>query len=78
MVICVSLCNCYESSRFIGRLRDPEVITMTYLPVTTIPLAVNSPATQRILGAVAMFNCRQGMCLRHILGTYVGLITLFA
>ena len=42
MVIDTSLLNCYESSRFIGRLDDPEIVTMTYLHVTIIPLAVNS------------------------------------
>ena len=45
MVIDTSLCNCYEWSRFIGRLDDPEVVIMTYLPVTAIPLAVNSDMT---------------------------------
>ena len=46
MVIDTSLCKCYESIRFIGRFDDPDVVTMTYLPVTTIPLAVNSDITR--------------------------------
>ena len=45
MVIDTTLRNCYESSRFIGKLDDPEVVTMTYLPVTTITLAVKSGIT---------------------------------
>ena len=46
MVSDTSLCKCYESSRFIGRFDDPEVVTMPYFHVTTIPLAVNSDITR--------------------------------
>ena len=42
LMVSIPLCAIAESSRFIGRLDDPEVVTMTYLPVTTTPLAVNS------------------------------------
>ena len=45
MVIDTSLRNCYESSRFISQLDYPEVVIMTFLPVMTIHLAVNSDIT---------------------------------
>ena len=43
MVIDTSLCTCYASRRFIGRLRWTG--SRHYLPLTTIPLAVNRDIT---------------------------------